>query len=159
VHEEHVPQTLLPHFFSEDSELEGRGVAGRATEVLYTFDEDFLPLENPCFPFTNPTEVMLYLYKHCCQPKEEHYRMLTAIVHHPSFNAADWPNEERLHQLTHSLPLLPLYHVTVNGTQTWMHSVKDWMLQLERNGKLRGEMMWSPEFVSIFFLFIFGNIT
>jgi hypothetical protein len=130
-----------------------RGTAGRAVEVSYMFDEKRLPIMNDYFPFSNATEEMIYLYNHVFRPSQDGMRTMQAMVGHPEFKVKDWPGEKELDQMTELLPLLPMYKVEVDeGPPILMHSIIDWLKQLERNPKLTAQMHFGAEIVSSFLL-------
>jgi hypothetical protein len=128
---------------------EKKGIQGRASKVYFEPDEVRLPLMNPYFPFTNATETMLYLWEHCCQPTQESKRMVRAIIQHPRFSVTEVPSEKVMQEMMQALPLLPMYEVALEGQEKpiLMHSIIDWIKQLENNPTLQAKMHWQAEFV------------
>jgi hypothetical protein len=142
---------IIDHNFHErEGKTQEKGIQGRANKVYFSHDEERLTVISPYFPFLNATETMFYLWEHCCQPTQECSRMLRSIIRHPKFSVSDFPSEKEITEMTASLPLLPMYEVQVEGQDRpiLMHSIIDWIQQLENNPTLQAKMHWEAEFVS-----------
>jgi hypothetical protein len=166
VSEQREQQTVT----EEEASFEGlRGVAGRARSVQFT--DPLLPAENAWFPYSSATEAMLALFVLCAHPTEEALRMLLWILRHSDFSLDEIPTEAVLREAKHHLPLLPMYEVPVGkfslsltlfstdtvtspiskeGKCVLMHSLKDWILQMERNPTLQAELHFGAELVRFF---------